>query len=709
MNCYRWHYDLKSGRKAKTECRDGPVNTMKRHIRCVVSAATVLLVLPGTVLAEASFDVTRLMIPPTIDGQIETSEWSGAAVIDQPFVQIKPDFGDESPYRTVVRISQTETALYVAFEAFDPDPSRISAARTGRDGGVERDDSVLVAIDTFGDERTAYYFRTNALATQEDGRIADNGRTVDDRWDAAWRSAAKRYEDRWTAEFEIPFSILKYSSGSAAAWRINFVRTVPRRLETSLWSGPGETVWRVSSFGKMSNIQLPAQGSDPWVFIPYALAALEEGEDVEVEAGIDVRWRPSTRFGVDLTLNPDFALVEADEEEINLSRFELRVPEKRPFFLEGNEMHQQRIRQFYSRRISDINWGVKASGKLGKADFSTIVTSENLDLADGIGEQTADYAVIRLQQSLAKGSNVGLLAANRSLGGDNAGSVGIDSTLFFTDTLGMTAQLLRVHGPAGDDGLAWFVRPAFDSSTSHFHVRYQELDPGIKDDFNAVGFLRDDDRREFDTNLSHTFWLTSGAAENIEASVNYNRYWSHEDVLRSWQFDASVEIEFRNGWEVSLDHVDEFKLFEKEFRNDRTVFDVGWSNRSGRSISVFAGSGFNFDSDLEIYGATVRWSVDEHLRFSYELTNLELEPDPDNESTVIHVLEALYSFNPDLFVKLFTQTNSVIDKENIQLLGVWRFQPPFGSLQVAYQRGTSDQGQESQQGNSFFTKLSWVF
>lgn len=669
----------------------------------------VLGILSGPAEAQLSLDVTVMQQPPTIDGRIEVSEWSGAAVLDQPFIQFVPEFGAESPYRTIVRVTQTETTLYVAFESFDPDPSRIAAAVTRRDGGLDADDSVSVAIDTFGDERTAYYFRTNALATQEDGRIADNGRTVDARWDAAWKSAARRYEDRWTVEFEIPFSILKYSTESAATWRINFLRTTPRNLETSLWSGPGETVWRVSSFGEMHNLSLPPEEADPWVFIPYGLAVLEEDSDADFEAGIDVRWRPSSRLGVDLTLNPDFALVEADVEEINLSRFELRVPEKRPFFLEGNEMFQQRLRQFYSRRISDINWGAKASGKLGNMDFSTIFTSGDLVPAGGIGEEQADYGVIRLQQSLAKGSSVGLLASNRSFAGDNAGTVGIDSTLFFTDTLGMTAQLLRVHGPTSDGGLAWFVRPAFDSSTTHFHVRYQELDPGIRDDFNAVGFLRDDDRREFDTNIRHTFWFKTGAVENIRPRVNYNRYWSHEDVLRSWELDASVEVIFRNGWEAIIERVDEFKLFEKEFRNDRTVLRVGWSNRSGRSIHVLAGSGYNFDNDLNLYGVTVQWPVGDRLRFSYDLTNLELEPDADNESTLIHVFETLYSFNPDLFVKLFVQTISAIDKENIQLLGVWRFEPPFGSLQIAYQRGTSNQGQQSQQGDSIFTKWSWVF
>jgi len=208
---------------------------MKSHTRCFVSAATFLLLFTGPALAQSSLELAGIQPPPTIDGQIEESEWSGATIVDGPFIQFVPNFGEASPYRTVVRIRQSETALYIAFEAFDPDPSRIAAAVTRRDGGLSKDDSVSVAIDTFGDGRTAYFFRTNTLATQDDGRIADNGRTVDDRWDAAWRSAARRYEDRWTAEFEIPFSILKYASESPATWRINFARRVPRRRETSLW------------------------------------------------------------------------------------------------------------------------------------------------------------------------------------------------------------------------------------------------------------------------------------------------------------------------------------------------------------------------------------------------------------------------------------------------------------------------------------------
>jgi len=656
----------------------------------------------------AAIQITMLDNAPTIDGNIDASEWSRAALVDQPFVQFEPEFGVPSPFRTIVRIGQTETALYVAFEAFDPDIERLAAAKTQRDSDLADDDAVAVLLDTFADQRTGYLFATNVLATQLDIRIADNGRTEDKRWDSAWRSAATRQVDRWTAEFEIPFSSLKFAAGTNRSWGVNFVRTTPRRLEESVWSGPGESVLRVSSFGELRGLEVQKQ-DDSWQFIPYVLGAIEEGESTEFEAGADIRWRPSSQLGVDLTINPDFALVEADVETINLSRFEQSIPEKRPFFLEGNEMFSQRIRQFYSRRIGAINWGAKANGKIGRTDFSTIATSEDIEIQGGGGEETASYGTIRLQHGLARGSTIGLLAANRDFQDEDTGSVGIDASLFFSDTLGMTAQLLRVHGPTADGGLAWFLRPAWDTATSHFHIRYTNLDTGILEDINAVGFLRDDDRKEFDTNARHTFWMDSGPIEKVEPSINYNRYWSQEGVLRSWRVNAQVDVEFRNGWEFEIRHTDEFKLFEKEFRNDRTTVEVGWDGRDGREVSAYAGSGVNYDSDLTMYGAWVGWPVGDSWRLSYEVRRVELRPDQDNDSTTIHVFDVLYAFHPDLFAKVFVQTNSAIDKENVQALWVWRFQPPFGSLQLAYQRGTSERGQESQQDDTFFTKLAWVF
>ncbi len=683
--------------------------------RWLIPVVLVAVLVLGTPRASGAEDssIPAVVFPtaPVIDGVLDDEVWETAATVEG-FVQFVPQFGAPSDFRTVVLVGHTSEALYVAFRCFDPDPGRIAAAITSRDGDLEDDDSVTVLLDTNHDRRTAYYFATNSLGVQLDGKVADNGRTVDDKWDATWSSASTRTSEGWTAEFEIPFRMLRFESGEDVSWGLNFRRRVPRRLETSLWSGPGEDIWRVSVFGILAGLDVQPQGLKKFAVIPYGLVVAERERGVDTKFGGDIRFRVSSDLSADVTVNPDFALIEGDVEEINLSRFELFVPEKRPFFLEGIEMYKQRIRQFYSRRIGDISAGGKLVGRLGGFDLAVLATRADLysEEADGtVSSVAADYTVLRVQRGVFGPSTIGLLAANRRVEGENVGSIGADMTLFFTDTLGMTGQLLRSHGPTNDGTLGWFLRPAFDSANSHFHVRYTSLDAGLQENMNVIGFLRDDDRREFDTNGTHTFWFENGVFEKVKGGVNYNRYWSQEGVLRSWELDAEVDIVFSSRWEVEISYVDEFELFEKEFRNSITSVEVGYDNRAGRSIFVGVGTGTNFDSDLKLATLELQYRLSTAWELSYELTWLDLDPDPEMESTWIHILRSSYYFTNDLFVSLFVQTNSVISKENVQLLGVWRFKPPFGSLQIAYQRGTSEIGAPSEQGDTLFTKLSWVF
>jgi hypothetical protein len=694
------------------------------HTRAAFALLAILIVClaPARAHAASPLQVGSLAVAPMIDGEIGESEWTGAGAADQDFIQIEPAYGEASPFRTVIRVGQTATALYVAIEAFDPDIERLSAAVTQRDAissrdnngipNMVQDDTVAVLLDPFGDGRTAYIFRTNALATQEDGRIADNGRAVDLQWDGAWRSAAVRRNDRWTIEFEIPFSILIYAGGMDRAWKANFVRTIPRRLETSVWSGPAESVFRVSGFGDLTGIETPAQSADVWQFIPYGILSYELEKGARAEFGGDVRWRPSSNLGADLTFNPDFALVDADVEVVNLTRFEVQVPEKRPFFLEGTEMYNQRYRQFHSRRMGDITWGAKTNGRIAGADFSLITAAEDLRLqnrAGSAGEKTAYYGILRVQQSLGRGSNIGLLATNRNLGSENAGSFGFDTTTYFTDTLSFNGQIFEVHGPTADGGIVWYMRPSYDTSTTHFHIRWGHFAPGIRNDFNVLGFLQDDDRKEIDTNLSHIFFFDEGWLERVRPSVNFGRYTSFDQgVLRGYALSPRLEAVLRNGLEFELNYRNEYRLFEKGYYNQQTNFIAAWNGRDGRYISANVGTGVNFDNDLFLYGGEARWAFGDSWRISYTLTRVELSPDYRNESTTIHVFETTYAFNPDLFVRAFFQSNSAIDKQNIQVLGVWRFNPPFGQLQVAYQKGTSAFGQQSDQGHTLFTKLAWV-
>jgi len=211
-----------------------------------------------------------------------------------------------------------------------------------------------------------------------------------------------------------------------------------------------------------------------------------------------------------------------------------------------------------------------------------------------------------------------------------------------------------------------------------------------------------------DSALEKTWWVRRGAIEQVEYGSNYNVYWSQAGVLRSWQVDESVGVQFRNRWSTGLEYTEEFKRFEKDFRNRQIGMRLGYNTRAYQSVRVGYEFGRNFDSDFSLWTASGKYKVTDALSAEYELQRLRLDPDPEHESTWIHVVRANQFFTKDLFLRLFLQTNSAIDRRNVQAVFVWRYRPPFGSLQVAYQRGTAGFGQRSSQGNTLFLKFSAV-
>ena len=173
--------------------------------------------------------------------------------------------------------------------------------------------------------------------------------------------------------------------------------------------------------------------------------------------------------------------------------------------------------------------------------------------------------------------------------------------------------------------------------------------------------------------------------------------------------DESFAAEFRNKLSTNLAWTEEFKRFEKNFRNREAGFDLGYNTRAYQSVKTGVRFGRNFDADFVLWTAAARYKVTPKLSTEYSLQRLELNPDPRGQSTWILVLRADQFFTKDLFLRLFFQTNSAIDRNNIQALFVYRYLPPFGTIQVAYQRGTAAFGQRSTQGNTLFLKATTVF
>jgi hypothetical protein len=683
------------------------------HSRCAAVGITVgalVLTWAGPLGAQttaaslsAAFEIKAVLVapPPVIDGEIGDGEWQGAAMTSN-FIQYEPQRGDRSEVRTEALVLYDAGHLYVAFRAWDTEP--VTAQLTQRDADLLRDDAVVVVIDTTHDRRSGYYFITNVLGTQADGRIADDGRSPEPTWDAPWQSAAKRTSYGWSAEFSVPLSSIRYVAGERATWGINFGRSRRRSLEMSFWSGPLDNQWRVSQAGRLVQLNVPPP-LDRVQIVPYALTRAQENMASDWEAGIDARYAVTPTTSIYGTLFPDFATVEADQEQINLTRFEVSLPEKRQFFLEGQEQFNQRFRTFYSRRIADVTAGAKLLGKQGPWTTAFIFAR-----ADPPGiNRGARYTVGRVQRDIFGRSTVAFMGADRLFDGLRQGSLSADANLFFTRTFGMTAQVLKSYGPFAHGTNGFFIRPSYDSSTAHFHVRYGDLGERVADNLNVVGQIVDDDRREVDSNASKTLWIRNGVFEQLRYASNYNIYWSHTGLLRSWKIDESFSTEFRSKFSARGSWTEEFKRFEKDFRNRQLGLDIGYNTRAYQSISAGVELGRNFDSEYVLWTTSARYKLTPGLSTEYALERLELHPDPERQSTWIHVVRANQFFTKDLFLRLFFQTNSAIDRRNVQAVFVYRYLPPFGTIQLAYQRGTAGFGERSTQGNTLFLKATTVF
>ncbi len=645
-----------------------------------------------------------------VDGFLNEPVWEKAPEISD-FIQFEPERGKPASLKTIVKILYDENFIYFGFLCYDPQPEKIAAQMTKRDAELTADDAAIVFLDTFHDRRNCYYFVTNLLGTQHDGRIAEDGLRRETTWDGIWKSAGQKTDFGWSAEIGVDLGSLKYEPGKNKSWGFNVGRTIPRVFEWSFWAGPLESSQKVSQYGVLSGLDL-RKAERKVQIIPHIISKLEEGEKSDLEAGIDARYAFSQMVSGNLTLNPDFATVEADQEQINLTRFELSLAEKRNFFLEGSEIYQQRIRLFYSRRISDIHGGVKLYGKSGGYEFSGLSAQTKKD--ESLGEESANFTVFRLKKDVMKSSTIGILAANKLLGGKNKGTAGIDTSLYFTDTFKFTGQFALSYGDYNNDNIAFFLRPSYDSATFHIHLRYTQLGRNFRDNANEVGFIRDDNRNELDSAVEKIFWLKKWGLDRIEYGSNYNIYWGIDGTLRSWQVDQELSLDLQNKFSLDIEHTQEFKaqddmLFEKDFRNHETELELGYNTREWQHARISYGFGRNFDLDFQLVEGILNYKLTQDFSLQYSLTRLMFEPDPEGETTWIHVIRATNYFTNDLFVKVFYQVNSAIDKKNIQVLFVYRFQPPFGFIQLAYQKGTARFGERGTQGHTLFLKIAYMF
>jgi hypothetical protein len=411
----------------------------------------------------------RADVAPTIDGVLDEPTWQRTRPLTG-FIQADPFEGQPASEDTEVRIVYDDQAIYIGVTLHDADPSQIVTTDTSRDADLGQQDSFQMVFDTFHDLQNGFVFGTNAVGVEYDAQIRGLGNPATD-WDGSWEVRTRVGETAWVAEFRIPLRTLRYGA-PPQTWGVNFRRQMPRGRETSYWA-PLARIYnlnRLSSAGQLTRLQLPAPRN--LKLLPYVVGSANRDFvqrrplDTAGEWGFDAKVGVTPGLNLDLTYNTDFAQVEVDTQQINLTRFNLRFPEKRAFFLEnaglfrigtGNELDL-----FFTRRIGiadngglvPIVAGGRLSGRVGTANVGLL----NMQ-ADKVGRTAAqNYTTARVNQAFGNRSNVGAIFVNRAAAGDLAGSrdwnrtwgldgaIGVGETITFngfaarTETPGMTGR-----------------------------------------------------------------------------------------------------------------------------------------------------------------------------------------------------------------------------------------------------------------------------
>src|SRR5258705_7802139 len=484
-------------------------------------AACALCVLATAARAQTSTtperSMTAVRLQPAerlvLDGRLTEEAWRRAEPA-AGFRQQDPNTGDPATEATEVRVLYDERRIVIGVTCFDSEPRRIMGNQMQRDQSLGADDRFMVAIDTYSDGRSGYYFEINPSGAMGDGLVLPgNGISVNRAWDGIWTARVQRSSIGWTAEIEIPLHTINFDP-KTSSWGINFQRTIRRKTEESLWSGwaRNQGLTYMATAGRLEGLDGLNQGLR-LDLLPYAVgsssAAPGRGAPASVAKGAfggDIVYNVTSGLRANLSVNTDFAETEVDQRQVNLTRFPLFFPEKRTFFLEGASVFTfsretgNAIVPFFSRRIGlddsgvpqPIDYGAKLTGHAGAFDIGVLqVKTRDRGLVPG-----EDLTVMRSQRRFWRQSYVGGLFTTRSDASAPARqTAGVDFAVATSQFL--SKEVLEVSGfylnttklPGSRGGAAFGARINMPNDPINWHMSVREGQDGYDP---AAGFA---DRR----------------------------------------------------------------------------------------------------------------------------------------------------------------------------------------------------------------------
>lgn len=357
-----------------------------------------------------------------LDGKLDEVCWKTAFAIEN-FTQREQQEGEAATERTRVAVVYNTNEIYFGIWCFDSEPDKISAQQMARDFSWGSDDNFEIMISTFNDNRNGYLFVTNPNGAMADVWVGDEGKDFNKDWNGVWDVAVETNDKGWFVEMVIPFSTLKFKNDSSQVWGINFERNIRRKKEQLMWQAWSRLydVEKISQGGKLIGIHNIKQANKIEIN-PYLLSGFQfsdENNKNTTKIGGEVNFDITPTLKLNFSIHTDFAQVESDRQQINLSRFSLFYSEKRQFFLEGKnyyDMNIGRARLFYSRRIGidqnteiPVIGGVRMFGKLNKTNIG--IMSIQTQSKDHI--PTTNYSVIKIKQDIFKQSSIAIIAMQK--------------------------------------------------------------------------------------------------------------------------------------------------------------------------------------------------------------------------------------------------------------------------------------------------------
>ena len=672
-------------------------------------------------LGRATIRAVQLMTPLELDGRLAEVIYTSVPPMSD-FIQQEPQEGTPATERTDVWVFFDSNRLYVSFRCWESDPTQMIVNEMRRDnGGVFRNDNVAFVLDTFYDRRNGVEFLVNPIGGRMDGQITDE-RLYNGDWNPIWDVEVGRFEGGWTVEAAVPFASLRYRPGPVQVWGFNARRVNAWKNEHSfLMRVPsargGAGIFQVSRAATLMGLEVPPRSRNLDIK-PYAITDLTSdgtmtphvSNDVGGDVGLDVKYGVTENLVTDLTVNTDFAQVEADEQQVNLTRFSLFFPEKREFFLENQGIfvfggaRSAGVRGrggdtpvlFYSREIGldrrqaiPMDVGGRLTGRIGRfsVGFMNIQTGD----VPEIGAPRTNFTVARVRRDILRRSNVGALFTGRSVSKSGAGSsetYGVDGLFSFYDNLNINTywSKTRTPGRRGDDVS---YRAQLDYNGDRYGVQAERLVVGA--DFNPeVGFLR---RTDFDRRFG-LFRFSPRPARidavrkfTFEGQITY--VLDRAGLLETRQNQGQFDIEFENADMFTVTSTRSYEFLEQPFqiapgvtipaggytfRDTQASFTLAPQRVLAGTVSLQHGSFFSGDK------TTVGFS-----RGRLELTpQLSMEPSvsynrvdlPEGRFTTnLVTTRTTYTVTPQMFVSGLLQYNSSAHSLSTNVRLRWEYQP----------------------------------